>query len=214
MNELYAKKIGMTQIFDTAGRVVPVTILELEPNVVIAEKTKDRAGYDAKVLAAFEQRPERLSKARIGMFSKEIKPCSLVFESKGFQDKNIGDSIGVECFEQVLFVDVTGVSKGKGFQGVMRRHGASGGPAKHGSKFHRHIGSSGQSADPSRIRKGTKAPGRTGNKTVTLQNLRVIDVDKEKSRVIIQGAVPGAVNARVRIRPAIKKDIHIVSEQA
>ncbi len=210
MKELYAKKIGMTQIFDDKGKIIPVTIISVEPNVVVSERTEEKNGYSAKILSAFKKKAALLNKPQLGYFSEGIESRSVLFESKGFEDKNIGDEIGVEIFEYVTYVDVSGRAKGRGYQGVMKRHGVHGGPAGHGSKFHRHIGSSGQSADPSRKRKGTKGAGRMGNNTVTLQNMRVISIDKEYNRLLIQGSVPGAVNAPIRIRPSVKKVVHIV----
>ncbi len=210
---LYAKKIGMTQIFDDNGNVIPVTVLEMKANSIIGKRSKDKDGYDATILAAFEKKEKYVKKPVRGQFPKEMAPCSKIFEEKGFKDKKVGDMVGVEQFEMVPFVDVSGTSKGKGFQGVMRRHGAHGGPAKHGSKFHRHIGSSGQSANPSRIRKGTKGAGRMGNKTVTLLNLRVVQVDKEQNRLLIKGCIPGSIHSAVRVRPSVKKNIIVVAGQ-
>ena len=210
IKELYAKKIGMTQIFDSNGKVVPVTIVNVEPNVVVGERTEEKNGYSAKILSVFKKRKTLLKKSQLGYSLDDSEVGSVLFESKGFGDKKVGDAIGVEIFEYVTYVDVSGNAKGRGYQGVMKRHGAHGGPAGHGSKFHRHIGSSGQSANPSRKRKGTKNAGRMGNNKVTLQNMKVISIDKKANRLLIQGSVPGAVNAHIRIKPSIKKAVHIV----
>lgn len=206
MIALYGKKIGMTQLFDKGGAMVPVTILQIEPSVVVGERDIEKNGYDGKILATFKNRPKLFSKPQLGLFG-DMEPRKKVYEVKGFKETEVGTELGVEVFEDTSFVDVTGTSKGKGFQGVMRRYGHSGGPRAHGSKFHRAAGSTGQSATPSRVRKGTKMAGRMGNQKVTVQNLEVVKVDKENNAIIVKGAVPGAIGGAVLIRKAIKKEV-------
>lgn len=206
MKALYGKKVGMTQIFDNDGTLVPVTVLSVESSVVVGKRDMKKNGYDASILATFKQKKQRCNKAKLGLFG-DIEPRKKVYEIRGFENIERGSELGVEIFDDIIFVDVTGTSKGKGHQGVMKRHGAHGGPAAHGSKFHRTGGSTGHAATPSRVRKGTKMSGRMGTDTVTVQNLRVVKVDKDNSVIIVGGAVPGAMGSMVLIREALKKGI-------
>ncbi len=205
MVALYGKKIRMTQFFDDFGSLVPVTLLKISSNLVIGLKEEEKDGYSAKVLAAFDGREKQMNKSHCGQFPKGEAPKKKIFEVKGFEDKNVGDSVTIDVFKDMSFVDVTSYSKGRGTQGVMKRHGAHGGPARHGSKFHRSAGAIGQGGTPARFRKGSKMAGRMGNAKVTVQNLKVVKVDVENNILMVAGAAPGANGSDVFVRGAIKK---------
>lgn len=205
MKGLIARKIGMTQIFDESGNLTPVTVIRMEPNVVIAKKTKENAGYDA-VLLGLEDKKKGLTKAFSGSFPKGVEPKKFLKEFRDFEgDVNIGDSVGIDLFDGVRFVDVTAVSKGKGFQGVMKRWGFSGGRKTHGSKFHREAGGTGQSTTPGKCFKGIKMPGRMGRERVTVLSLKVMKLDKELNLMLIKGAVPGHKDGALLVRKAVKR---------
>ncbi|ADN01465.1 50S ribosomal protein L3 [Spirochaeta thermophila] len=201
------RKLGMTQVFDANGYVVPVTVIKVEKNTVVDVRTPERHGYRALVLGAFPLKASRAVKPYLGQFQKRgLEPKKVLREIRDFEgDYKPGDEIGVEIFEGVRFVDVRGLSKGKGYQGVMKRHGFSGGPASHGSKFHRAHGSTGQSAYPSKVLKGTKMAGRMGGVQVCVQNLRIVEVDKERGCLLVEGAVPGPRKGVVIVTRAKKK---------
>ena len=204
---IIGKKIGMTQIFDAEGRVQPATVLKAGPCVVVQRKNVERDGYDAVQLGLVEDRPVRVSKPVAGLYSRaNVPPTRIRRELSVTSDGDIpaeGDQVLANLFEPGDQVDVTGVSRGRGFQGVMKRHGFSGGRATHGSMFHRAPGSIGPSSYPSRVLKGMRGPGRMGGDKVTVRNLNVIDVDAEKHTVVVTGAVPGAPGAYVVIRKAL-----------
>ncbi|MBN1799085.1 MAG: 50S ribosomal protein L3 [Spirochaetales bacterium] len=203
---LLGKKIGMTQIFDENGVLIPVTVVKVEPNVVVGQRTKEKHGYDAVVLGAFKVKANKLKKPIAGQFVKGVDSVKILREFRDFEHEcKIGDKLGVELFEKIRFVDVKGTTKGKGYQGVMKRHGFAGGVKSHGSKFHRAGGSTGQAAWPSKVLKGTKMAGRMGNAGHTMQNLRIVKIDKEKEVMLVNGAVPGAPNNLVIITRAFKK---------
>jgi large subunit ribosomal protein L3 len=203
---LMAKKVGMTQVFDDSGNLVPVTVLRVDPNIVIAQKTKEDYGYSAVVLGIDDVKPSRVTKPYGGQFPEGVKPKRRLREFRDFEKEvAIGDSLGVELFEGCRYVDVTGISKGKGFQGVVKRWGFGGGRNTHGSKFHREPGSTGQSTYPGRTFKNVKMPGRMGNEQVTVLSLKVIKVDPDKQLIMISGAVPGINKGTVVIRTAVKK---------
>lgn len=204
---LIGKKLGMTQVFDEDGIVTPVTVIKLEKNYVLDKKTAEKHGYDAVVLAASPMKEHRASKPYAGQFVKRGLPVlKIVKEFRGSDvDWDAGSEVGVEFFENVRYVDVRAVSKGKGYQGVMKRHGFAGGPAGHGSKFHRANGSTGQAAYPSKVLKGTKMPGRMGADNVCVQNLRVVAVDTENECILVRGAVPGPRKGYVLVTLAKKK---------
>ncbi len=202
---LLGKKVGMTQVFDDTGRLVPVTVLQVEPNLVVQKRTEERDGYRAVVLGMDEQKPERVTKPVRGQFG-ESAPRKFVSEFRNFSHEcEVGDELTLELFSQVFYVDITATSKGKGYQGVMKRHNFGGGRKTHGSKFHRANGSTGMAAWPSRVIKGTKMPGRMGGERSTVLNLRIEKLDTENQLLLVRGAVPGRKNAYVRIRPAVKK---------
>ena len=203
---LMARKLGMTQVFDETGSLVPVTVVRIEPNTVVAQKTEDKDGYKAVVLGLDELKQNRASKPYAGQFPENISPKKTLREFRDFEKEvNPGDKLGVELFEGIRYVDVTGISKGKGFQGVMRRYGFGGGRAAHGSKFHREPGSTGQSTYPHKSFKNVKLPGRMGRERVTVLSLRVVKVDTEKQLVLIRGAVPGVNKGLVVVRAAVKR---------
>ncbi len=207
MNGLIGKKIGMTQLFDEKGVVLPVTAISIDRNVIVGFKTLERDGYNALILGVDEQKESRLAKPYINQFKNGVKPLSFLKEFK--VDKldgiSVGDEYGVEVLESVEFVDVTGFSKGKGFQGVMKRWNFSGGRKSHGSKFHRQNGSTGQNTEPSKGFKGVKRAGRMGNERVTVQSLKVAKIDVEQGVVFLKGAVPGPKRSRILINKAVKR---------
>lgn len=206
MLALIGKKIGMTQVFDDIGRLTPVTVIKIDKNVVIGQRTQEKNGYEACILGAFETKESKLSKPVVGQFSEGVAPQKELFEVRDFEKEyKVGDAFGVELFENLPFVDVEGTSKGKGYQGVMKRHGFGGGRKTHGSKFHRAPGSTGNSADPSKTVKGRKMPGRMGADSVTVQNLQVVKIDVDKQVLLVKGAVPGRRNSTVMVKSANKK---------
>ena len=204
---ILGKKIGMTQIFDENGRVVPVTVLQAGPCVVVQRKSADRDGYEAIQVGLVDFLREKLvNKPTRGHFAKaEVEPVRFLREFRLDDDDDgfkPGDRILAEDFKAEERVHVTGVSKGKGFQGVVKRHNFRGGRATHGSMFHRAPGSIGQSADPSRVLKGVKLPGRMGGKRVTVRGLRIVEVQPDDNVIMVRGAVPGARGGYVAIRRA------------
>jgi large subunit ribosomal protein L3 len=189
---LIAKKVGMTQVFDEAGVLIPVTVIRVEKNAIVGRRTVEKNGYEAVVLGCFDKKKSRVAKPLAGQFPEGVSPKKTVRELRDFSpDGAIGDAIGVEAFEGCAYVDVTATSKGKGFQGVVRRYHFAGGRATHGSKFHREPGSTGQCTYPSHTFKNVKMPGRMGRETVTVQNLSVVKVDKDNGMLLVRGAVPG-----------------------
>ncbi len=203
---LIGQKIGMTQIFDDGGQLVPVTVVAVIPNKVVARKTVDKDGYDAVVLGYREMKKIKVTKPYAGQFPEGIAPVETLQEMRDFSgEAEIGKELGVSLFEGTRFVDVIAVSKGKGFQGVIKRWGFSGGRNTHGSKFHREPGSTGQSTYPHHTFKNKKMPGRMGRERVTVQNLKLIKVDVDNGYMLIRGAVPGPRNCVVVVRSAVKK---------
>ncbi len=206
MTGLMAKKIGMTQVFDEAGNMIPVTVIHVEPNVVVSTKSKETSGYDAVVMGLGALKPSKVTKPYAGQFVEGIAPVRHLREFRDFdREIKVGDKVGVELFESARFVDVTAISKGKGFQGVMKRWGFHGGPSAHGSKFHRAPGSTGQNTSPSRTMKNTKMSGRMGRNRVTVQNLRVHKIDPEHNILLVRGAVPGKKSCELIVKMAVKK---------
>ena len=203
---LMARKVGMTQIFDDEGNLIPVTVLRVDPNTVIARKEKEKDGYEAVVLGMGEVKKNRITKPLEGQFPSETGVKKVVREFRDFEkDVKAGDNLGVELFEGCRYVDVSGVSKGKGFQGVVKRYGFGGGRKTHGSKFHREPGSTGQSTYPHKSFKNIKLPGRMGREKVTVLSLRVIKIDPEKQLIMVKGAVPGVNKGLVFVRAAVKR---------
>lgn len=210
---LMGKKLGMTQIFDESGQVVPVTVIALEPCMVLRKKTGEKDGYDAVVLGFGDTKEQHLRKSELGQYRKAgVSPKRVMRESRLAGDElnnfEIGQEVTVEHFEKGQFVDVTAPSKGRGFSGVMKRHNMSGTKSSHGThEFFRHGGSIGASASPSRVFKGTRMPGRYGGTRVTVQNLEVVAVRQEKNVVLVKGAIPGPNKAQVSIARAVKKPV-------
>ena len=203
---LYARKVGMTQVFDDSGNLMPVSVLRIDPNVVIGTKTKEADGYAAVVVGIDEAKKNRVTKARAGQFPENITPKKKICELRDFEkEAKVGDVLGLEVLEGVRYVDVSGMSKGKGFQGVVKRYGFGGGRKTHGSKFHREPGSTGMNTYPARTFKNRKLPGRMGRENVTVLSLRVIKTDPEKHLIMVRGAVPGINKGLVFVRSAVKK---------
>jgi large subunit ribosomal protein L3 len=199
---IIGKKIGMTQVFDEVGRVIPVTVISAACWVV-QKKTKETDGYEAVQVGFDPKKDKQVRMPQKGHFAKAgVKPTRVLQEFRGPSDLEVGAQIHVDVFAPGTVVDVIGTSKGRGFQGVVKRHGFSGGPATHGSKTGRIPGSVGASAWPSRVIKGKKLPGQMGNKRVTLRNLVVVGTDVEQNLIWLRGAVPGARNSTVVIREA------------
>lgn len=206
MKGLIAKKVGMTQVFDEDGSLTPVTVIRVEPNTVIARKTKETAGYDAVVLGLDDLKKNKVSKSYAGQFPENITPKKTLKEFRDFDGEvAVGDEVGVELLDGLRYVDVTATSKGKGFQGVMKRWGFHGGRATHGSKFHREPGGTGQCTSPGRTFKNVKLPGRMGRERVTVQNLKVVRIDPELKVVMVRGSVPGNKDCTLIIKNAVKK---------
>ena len=203
---LYARKIGMTQVFDDAGNQFPVTVMRIEPNVVLATKTKDADGYAAVVVGINDMKKNLVTKPKAGQFPESISPKKNIRELRDFEKQvTVGDTLGIEVLDGIRYVDVSGVSKGKGFQGVVRRYGFGGGRKTHGSKFHREPGSTGQNTYPARTFKNKKLPGRMGRENVTILSLKVIKMDVDKQLIMVKGAVPGINKGLVFVRSAVKK---------
>ena len=202
---ILAKKVGMTQIFNEAGELVPVTVLQAGPCVVTQVKTVENDGY-AAVQVGFEDIREKLvNKPVKGMFDKAgVSYKRYVREFKLEGEYAVKDEIKAEIFEAGDKVDATAIAKGKGFQGAIKRHGQSRGPMAHGSKYHRHAGSNGACSSPSKVFKGKRMPGHMGGKKVTTQNLEIVRVDAEKNLLLVKGAVPGPKKALVTIKESVK----------
>lgn len=202
---ILAKKVGMTQIFNEAGELVPVTVLQAGPCVVTQVKTVENDGYDA-VQVGFEDIREKLvNKPVKGMFDKAgVSYKRYVREFKLEGEYAVKDEIKAEIFEAGDKVDATAIAKGKGFQGAIKRHGQSRGPMAHGSKYHRHAGSNGACSSPSKVFKGKRMPGHMGGKKVTTQNLEIVRVDAENNLLLVKGAVPGPKKALVTIKESVK----------
>ena len=202
---MIGKKMGMTQIFATDGQVVPVTVLKAGPCVVVQRKTAARDGYEAAQLGLVEfVKPQRVNRPRAGHFRKAgVEPARILREfplAPDDQQTKVGDRITVELFQLNDKVDVIGVSKGRGFAGVVKRHHFRGGDASHGSMFHRAPGSIGASSYPSRVWKGTRMAGHMGHARVTVRNLEVVQVDPDDDLLVVRGAVPGPDGGYVMIR--------------
>lgn len=206
MKGLIAKKVGMTQVFDENGNLTPVTVIRVEPNTVVATKTQEKCGYEAVVLGLEDLKPHKITKPYAKQFPENITPKRHLKEFRDFEGEvKVGDQIGVELFEKVRFIDVTATSKGKGFQGVMKRWGFHGGRATHGSKFHREAGGTGCCTTPGHCLKNVKMPGRMGFDRVAVQNLKVVKVDPELNVLMVRGAVPGVRNCTLIVKAAVKK---------
>ena len=206
---ILGRKIGMTQVFDESGVLTPVTVIKAGPCVVTQVKTKENDGYEAVQVGFEDKRDSLVAKPMKGVFAKAgtaNKRFVREFRFEDAADYTLGQEIKADVFAAGDFVDATATSKGKGFQGTIKRLGQHRGPMAHGSKFHRHQGSNGTSSDPSRVYKGKGMPGQMGNKKVTVQNLQIVRVDAENGLLLVKGAVPGPKKALVTIKEAVKKN--------
>ncbi|KAF5056470.1 50S ribosomal protein L3 [Proteiniclasticum sp. QWL-01] len=204
---IMGKKIGMTQIFDEQGRMIPVTVVEALPNVVVQIKTEEKEGYNAIQVGFGEIRESLVNKPRKGTFAKAgVTPKRFLkeFRLEDISSYNVKDEIKVDVFAEGEKIDVSGISKGKGFQGVIKRWNFSRGPETHGSKFHRAPGSQGASSDPSRTFKNRKMPGHMGNVKRTVLNLEIVKVMPERNVILIKGGIPGPNKGTVVIRNSVK----------
>ncbi|MBT2575732.1 50S ribosomal protein L3 [Bacillus sp. ISL-51] len=203
---ILGRKVGMTQVFAENGDLIPVTVIEAAPNVVLQKKTAENDGYEA-IQLGFDDKREKLSnKPEKGHVAKaETAPKRFVKELRGVEMDayEVGQEVKVEIFSAGEIVDVTGVSKGKGFQGAIKRHGQSRGPMSHGSRYHRRPGSMGP-VDPNRVFKGKLLPGRMGGDQITVQNLEIVKVDAERNLLLIKGNVPGARKTLITVKSAVK----------
>ena len=207
MKGILGRKVGMTQVFTKDGKLIPVTVVEVEPNVVTQIKTVEKDGYEAVQLATDTIREKLSNKPEMGHTNKaNTAPKRFLKEIRGVNvnEYTLGQTIGVDVFEAGEIVDVTGTSKGKGFQGVIKRHSQTRGPMGHGSQYHRGVGSLGTLL-PMHVLKGKKMPGQMGNVQRTVQNLEVVSVDTENNVILVKGNVPGPKKSFVMIRTAVKK---------
>jgi large subunit ribosomal protein L3 len=203
MKGILGKKLGMTQVFTEDGRLIPVTVIEAGPVKVVQKKEEDKDGYEALQIGFDVIRKEKnVTKPMKGHFKKTSTPVFRLLKEVQMEGFTAGDDITVDIFTKGEKVSVTGTSKGKGFQGVMKRHNYRGGPGSHGSMFNRAPGSMGQSSFPSRVFKGKTLPGHMGDERVTLKNIEIFDVRKEQNLMLVKGAVPGANGGYLIIRSA------------
>lgn len=208
MKGILGRKLGMTQVFDKSGKLVPVTVVEVEPNVVTQIKTNDKEGYDAIQLASVTIKEKHATKSNIGHTKKaNTTPKRFLKEIRGVNvlDYTLGQIIDASLFEAGEMVDVMGISKGKGYQGVIKKNNQSRGPMAHGSKYHRGVGSLGTML-PKRVLKGKALPSHMGDEKTTIQNLEIIKIDMEEGCILIKGSVPGANNSLVVVTSAVKTD--------
>jgi large subunit ribosomal protein L3 len=203
---ILGRKIGMTQVFAENGDLIPVTVIEATPNVVLQKKTIENDGYEAIQLGFEDLREKLANKPQKGHAAKaNTAPKRFIREIRGVNlaDYEVGQEVKVDIFAEGDIVDVTGISKGKGFQGAIKRHGQSRGPMSHGSRYHRRPGSMGPIA-PNRVFKSKELPGRMGGERVTVQNLTIVKVDPERNLILVKGNVPGPKKALVTIKSAVK----------
>ena len=204
---ILATKVGMTQIFNEDGELTPVTVLQAGPCVVTQIKTVENDGYEAVQVGFMDKREKLVNKPLKGMFDKAGVSCKRFIREFKFEntaDYAVAQEIKADIFAAGDKVDATAISKGKGFQGAIKRHGQHRGPMAHGSKFHRHQGSNGACSDPSKVFKGKGMPGHMGAKKITIQNLEIVRVDAEKNLLLVKGAVPGPKKALVTIKETVK----------
>ena len=204
---LIGKKLGMTQIFDEQGKVIPVTVIEAGPCVVAQVKTVESDGYNAIQLGFGDVKESKINKPEKGHFAKsKLTPKKHLreFRLDSVENINVGDELKADTFTAGDQLDIQGTSKGKGFQGVIKRHGQSRGPMGHGSMYHRRPGSMGPTSTPGRVFKGKKLPGHMGRVTITIQNLDVVRVDMDKNVILVKGSVPGAKGAILKLKTSVK----------
>ena len=205
---ILATKVGMTQIFNENGSLIPVTVLQATPNVVTQVKTVENDGYAAVQVGYGEIRDVLVNKPRKGHFAKAgvaNKRFLREFKFENAAEYTVGQEIKADIFAEGDKIDATGISKGKGFQGAIKRHGLSRGPMKHGSKYHRHAGSNGAATTPGRVFKGKHMPGHMGAVKVTVQNLEVVKVDVDNNLLLVKGAVPGSKKSMIVLKETVKK---------
>jgi large subunit ribosomal protein L3 len=201
---ILGRKLGMTQVFTENGNLIPVTVVEAAPNVVLQKKTAETDGYEAVQLGFDNLKENRANKPQKGHATKaNTAPKRFIRELRGTSELEVGQEVNVSIFAEGEAVDVTGISKGKGFQGTIKRHGQSRGPMSHGSRYHRRPGSMGPVA-PNRVFKGKALPGQMGGERITVQNLEIVKVDVERNLLLIKGNVPGAKRALVTVRSSVK----------
>ena len=204
---ILATKVGMTQIFNEDGVLTPVTVLQAGPCVVTQVKTQENDGYEAVQVGFADKREKLVNKPEKGQFDKAGVSCKRYvreFKFENAAEYELGQEIKADIFAAGDHIDATAISKGKGFQGAIKRHGQSRGPMAHGSKYHRHAGSNGACSDPSKVFKGKKMPGQMGNKQITVQNLEIVRVDAENNLLLVKGAVPGPKKSLVTIKETVK----------
>ena len=204
---ILATKVGMTQIFSEDGELTPVTVLAAGPCVITQVKTVENDGYSAVQVGFVEKREKLVNKCQKGLFDKAGTTCKRYlreFKLEGAEEMQVGAEIKADVFAAGDKIDATAISKGKGYQDAIKRHGLQRGPMAHGSKYHRHAGSNGACSDPSRVFKGKKMAGQMGFRKITIQNLEVIRVDAEDNLLLVKGSVPGAKKALVTIRESVK----------
>ena len=204
---ILATKVGMTQIFNEDGTLIPVTVLQAGPCVVTQVKTDENDGYAAVQVGFGDIREKLVNKPEKGHLEKagvDLKRFLKEFRFENAGEYEVGQEIKADIFEAGDHIDATAISKGKGFQGAIKRHGQSRGPMAHGSKYHRHAGSNGSASDPSKVFKGKKMPGQMGHVQVTVQNLEVVRVDTENNLLLVKGAVPGPKKSLVTIKETVK----------
>ena len=204
---IIGKKIGMTQIFDETGKVIPVTVIEAGPCVIAQVKTVETDGYDAIQLAFGDVKENKVNKPVKGHYAKaSLTPKKHLreFRVDSIESYKVGNEVKADTFAQGDKIDIQGISKGKGFQGVIKRHGQSRGPMGHGSMYHRRPGSMGPTSTPGRVFKGKKLPGHMGRQTITIQNLDVVRVDMDKNVILVKGSVPGVKGAILKIKTSVK----------
>ena len=204
---IIGKKIGMTQIFDETGKVIPVTVIEAGPCVVAQVKTVETDGYDAIQLGFGDVKENKVNKPVKGHYAKgnvTLKKHLREFRVDSIESYKVGDEVKADTFVAGDKIDVQGTSKGKGFQGVIKRHGQHRGPMGHGSMYHRRPGSMGATSTPGRVFKGKKLPGHMGVQTITIQNLDVVRVDMDKNVILVKGSVPGVKGAILKIKTSVK----------
>ena len=204
---ILATKVGMTQIFNEDGVLTPVTVLQAGPCVVTQVKTVENDGYSAVQVGFVDKREKLVNKPMKGQFDKagvSYKRFVREFRFEDAESYEVAQEIKADIFTAGEKVDATAISKGKGFQGAIKRHGQHRGPMTHGSKFHRHAGSNGAASDPSKVFKGKKMPGHMGSKKITIQNLEVVRVDAENNLLLVKGSVPGPKKSLVTIKEAVK----------
>ena len=204
---ILATKVGMTQIFNEDGVLTPVTVLQAGPCVVTQIKTVENDGYSAVQVGFGDKRESLVNKPMKGQFSKAGVSCKRFvreFKFENAEDYKVADEIKADIFAAGDKIDATAISKGKGFQGAIKRHGQSRGPMAHGSKYHRHAGSNGMASDPSKVMKGKKMPGQMGHVQITIQNLEVVKIDAENNVILVKGSVPGPKKSLVTLKAAVK----------